>query len=224
MGSFAQAFSKNKSVSQQQQQAQQSSAGGSSGFSSQDVFGAQQPALGQLYASAQGLLGQGPSQLMGQGTQALGDMLSPGVNPQFSAMLQQSIDQATQSFNRDVMGGLRADAVGAGEGNYGGPRDQLFRGQAAGEFGRGLLQSSTQAMGNEWGRMQAQRMQALGLMPQFQQMQWAPQLAAAGMIGGPTVLGQSGQQAWNTSQGTSSGWGGSTARGFSHSMSGSFGQ
>lgn len=62
-------------------------------------------------------------------------------------------------------------------------------------------------MGNEWGRMQAQRMQALGLMPQFQQMQWAPQLAAAGMIGGPTVLGQSGQQAWNTSQGTSFGQG-----------------
>jgi hypothetical protein len=166
----------------------------------QDVWGAQQPALASLYGQAQQLIngqgaaGRGAAGVAGQAREAWADQLTPGGNPYFERSVQGAINNATQGFNQQVLPGL--DARGVGVGQYGGQRDSLARGQAAGDFGRALSNNIAGMYAQQYQGDRALAGQALGMAPQMQGMQTAPLTTAAGIIGAPTVLGQ--QQSTNT--------------------------
>jgi hypothetical protein len=186
------------------------SMGAGSALSTQDIWGPQGDALRGLYGQAQGLMqGQGPAGAMNQigqqGAQAWGQALQPGGNPWFDANVNAAIDQATSGFTRGVLPELESRGVGAGA--YGTSRDQLARGEAAGQFGQGLSQQVAGMRSQQYGIDQALRGQALGMTGAMQQAQAAPLGMAQGLIGGPTVLGQSSSQ--NTQSGSSFGSGGS---------------
>jgi len=221
---------KSKSVSQQQQVSQStaessgwnaganqsfnlqgSQQGGSNfGQSSQDIWGGQAPALQQLYGAAQSLLGGAqPAGAEGVGDAARSawmQQLTPGGNPYFSQSVQGAIDAATRGFTQGVLPQLTDQGVQAGA--YGGVRDQLARGQAAGQFGEGLANMVGQMSSQQYGADQSRALQALGMAPGLQNMAYQPLQQAASMIGGPTVLGQS--QSGGSSFGSSFGQGGST--------------
>jgi hypothetical protein len=119
------------------------------------------------------------------------DQLSPGGNPYFERSMQSAIDQATQGFNRGTLPELESRSVGMGQ--YGQPRDQLARGEAAGMFGQGLARGVTQGYADQYGSDRALAGQALGQTGAMQSAQFAPQFAARDLLGGPTVLGRSSQ-------------------------------
>jgi len=215
-----------QSRSNQQQQSQSYAQNESQSYGltgsqqSQDVFGAQQPALQQLYGAAQGLLGQ--SSGAGAGAQGVANdargawlgQLQPGGNPYFSQSMQGAIDAATRGFNQNVLPGL-ADA-GVAAGAYGMPRDQLARGQAAGMFGQDLANMVGQMATQQYQGDQNRALAALGMAGQMQGLQLAPLQLAGQMIGGPTVLGQGSSFGQNASSSSgfaqSSGSGSGTAR------------
>ena len=198
----------------------QALSGGSSTGSSQSqqgVWGAQAPGLSSLYGAAQQLIGGGGqaaglNATAGAANDAWRSMLTPGGNPYFSQNVQGAIDQATQSFNRQVMPELDARGVAAGQ--YGSSRDNLARGEAAGLFGQGMGRTVGDMYAQQYGVDQQRQAAALGMTGAMQGAQLAPLTAAQGLLGGPTVLGSSSsQQAGNqfgssmgASQGTSSGW------------------
>jgi hypothetical protein len=163
------------------------------GMGQQDVFGAQQPALQSLYANAQQLLQGGGAAAQQQGMMdkaagAWAQQLQPGGNPYFSQSVQGAIDQATQGFNRQVLPGLQSNAVQAG--GYGGARDQLAQGEAAGLASQGISRMVGDMYANQYGADQNRALGALGMAPQLGAMAFQPQQQAAAMIGGPTVLGR----------------------------------
>jgi hypothetical protein len=169
-----------------------------------DIWGAQQPGLQQLYAQAgqlasgQGQYAAGANQVAGQAQNAWLQQLTPGGNPYFSISVEAAINQATQGFNREVLPAL--DARGVAVGQYGGARDNLARGEAAGLFGQGLANSVAGMYSNQYSADQQRASAALGASGQIQGMQTAPLSTAAGIIGGPTVLSQ--QQALSQAQNT----------------------
>lgn len=247
---------KSKQVSEQQQQAQstansegfnlgmqnafnqgQSTQGGSSfGQSSQDVWGGNTGALGDLFGAAQGLIGASGG--AGAGAQGVANdarnawmqQLTPGGNPYFSQSMQGAIDAASRGFTQNVLPEMDARGVAAGQ--YGGARDQLARGQAAGQFGTELQNMAAQMGVQQYTADQNRALGALGMGGQVQGMQLSPLQLAGSLIGGPTVLGQSSQGASNfgqsstaggssginygqnqsAAQSSSSGYGGSTGR------------
>jgi hypothetical protein len=201
---------KSHSIQESQNASQQASTGANISGSEQNVWGSQAPALGDLYASAQNVLGSGNA-LAQPAAQALQSQLTPGVNPYFSQSLDQAISAATQGFTRDVLPQLKSNAVGMN--NLGTTRDQLATGEAAGMFGQGLTRMVADMSTQQYTADQNRALQALMAAPQISGMQWQPQQVAAGMIGGPTVLGSSFGQGWQTSQGTSQGTGSGYSKG-----------
>jgi hypothetical protein len=199
----------------------------------QDVWGAQQPALSALYAQArqlmggQGAIGQGAAGVAGQARNAWADQLSPGGNPYFERSVQGAINSATTGFNQNVLPAL--DARGVATRQYGSERDNLARGQAAGDFGASLANQVGGMYAQQYQGDRALAGQALGYAPQMQAMQTAPLTTAAGIIGGPTVLGQqqstslANNYAQQGSTNTAQGWGSSqnTARSGNTGSSGS---
>jgi len=215
MGSF------NQSKQSQQNWAGSESESAGGGFnqtgqqstSGQNVWGQQAGALGDLYSQAQALLGGGSpygqaGAGVGQaGTQAWQGQLPPGANPYFDQAVQASIDQATQSFKRQVLPELDARSVGAGA--LGGSRDRLATGEAAGLFGQSIAQTAAQQRSQMYESDQNRVLQAIGLTPNMQQSQYAPLSVAASLIGGPTVLsnaqssGYGNAQTWQQAQSSS---------------------
>lgn len=183
--------------------------------SGQNVWGAQIPALESLYGGAMGLMQQ-PNQAAAPAMQAWQQALTPGVNPYFSQSLENAISAATTGFTRDVLPQLRANAVGAGEGVLGGPRDQLAQGQAAGQFGEGLTRMVGDMAAQQYGADQNRMIQALGMAPQMGALGSQNLQTAAGIIGAPTTLGSSLSQSYSrgTTDSAASGWGGSKSGGF----------
>lgn len=220
-GSQSQSWGGNQS---QNSSVNQSLSGGSStgtnqSQSSQGIWGAQQPGLENLYGAANQLISGGgaagpANQIADAARQSWMSTLTPGGNPYFSQNVQGAIDQATQSFNRSVMPELDARGVGAGQ--YGSSRDQLARGEAAGLFGQGLSRSVTDLYAQQYGADQQRQMQGLGMTGAMQGAAFAPLTQAQGLLGGPTVLGQSSSSgstnasnfgsSFGSSQGTASGW------------------
>jgi hypothetical protein len=202
----SQQTAKNQSIgsSAAYNQATGSSQGFTGGQSSgtQDVWGAQSPALAQLYSQAQQLMsgqgaaGQGAAGVAQNARNAWADQLTPGGNPYFERSVQGAIDSATTGFNRNVLPELEARGVGVGQ--YGGQRDSLARGQAAGDFGDSLQRNVGQMYAGQYQGDRALAGQALGQSGMVQNMQTAPLTTAGSLIGGPTVLGQ--QQASNFGQ------------------------
>jgi hypothetical protein len=212
MGSIGGSRAKQSANAQQSSQSTgwTESGSASTGQTSQDVWGAQSPALQQLFGAAQGLLGGGAgAPQVEQAQQAWQSALSPGTNPYFSQSMQAAIDQATRGFTQGVLPQLADQGVAVGQ--LGTPRHQLAVGQAAGQFGQDLAGMVTHGYAQQYGADQQMRMQALGMAPQMAALNFSPLQAAAGVIGGPTVLGQGSQQSasfgrgaqQSTSQGTS---------------------
>lgn len=197
--------------------------------SAQNVWGAQADPLQQLYAQAGGLMagtnpyGQAAQGVAGAGSQAWQQQLTPGQNPYFDQAVQASIDQATDSFKRQVLPELESRGVGAGQ--YGSSRDQLARGEAAGMFGQSVAQTAAQQRAQQYSSDQSRVMQAIGMTPTMQQSQYAPLSVAASLIGGPTVLSQSQSSGYSQGENTSSGYsqGTSSSRGRAFGTSGSGG-
>lgn len=181
------------------------SAGANQASSAQNVWGAQEPALSGLYAQAAGLTGgtspygQQASMIGQQGQAAWQNQLSPGGNPYFDQAVQASIDQATESFKRQVLPELESRGVEAGA--YGSSRDALARGEAAGVFGAGLGQTVAQQRAAQYTADQNRAVQALGMTPLMQSAAFAPLTMARELVGGPTVLGQSQSSGWQQALG-----------------------
>ena len=108
--------------------------------------------------------------------------LTPGANPYFDQAVQASIDQATDSFKRQVLPEL--DARSAGAGQLGSSRDRLATGEAAGLFGQSVAQTAAQQRSEMYQSDQNRVMQAIGMTPSMMQSQYAPLSVAASLIGG----------------------------------------
>ncbi|MGL4649829.1 MAG: hypothetical protein ACRC1H_10505 [Caldilineaceae bacterium] len=171
--------------------------------------------MNDLYGQAQGLMGgtSAPGQAAqggaGEARNAWLSQLSPGGNPYFEKSVQGAIDSATQGFTRNVLPEL--DARGVGMGQYGGARDNLARGEAAGMFAQGLSRDVGGMYANQYAGDQNRALQALGMSQGIQGMQTQPLRDAGALIGGPTVLGQS-----QNTQGASN-WGSSIGQSFGQS-------
>lgn len=189
--------------------------GSSSGSQNQqDVWGAQQPGLQSLYANANQILAGGggaaaSDQVGQQARDAWAQQLQPGGNPYFSQNVEAAINQSNDAFKRSVLPEL--DARGVGVGQYGGTRDQLARGEAAGLQAQGNAQQAAQMYSQQYGMDQQARNAALQQTGAMQGTNFANQYAAGQMLGGPTVLGSGTSQA--DSYGQSLGQSASTAQG-----------
>jgi hypothetical protein len=192
---------------------------GQQSTSGQNVWGAQGGALQDLYGQAQALMGgSSPYGQAGAGVGQAGmnawqGQLTPGANPYFDQAVQASIDQATDSFKRQVLPEL--DARSAGAGQLGSSRDRLATGEAAGLFGQSVAQTAAQQRSEMYQSDQNRVMQAIGMTPSMMQSQYAPLSVAASLIGGPTVLSNAQSSGWGNAQ--SSGW--SDAQNWANSMS-----
>jgi len=175
---------------------------GSQSTNAQSVYGAQEPALSQLYGAAGDLLSgtSAPGAVAGgigaQGADAWASLLRPGANPYSDAAVQASIDDATEAFKRQVLPELDARGVGAGQ--YGSSRDALARGEAAGMFGGELAQRTAQMRSDLYTGDMNRVLSAVGMTPMLQQSAFAPLSVAASLIGGPTVLGQGQSSSFGT--------------------------
>jgi hypothetical protein len=211
-GSLGMGSSKQKQQSAQESGAQStsgsvtdaSSTQGNQAWSGQNVWGDQGAALNNLYQQATGLLGgsnpygQQASMVGQQGQNAWAQQLTPGQNPYFDQAVQASIDQATDSFKRGTLADL--DARSAGVGQLGSSRDRLAAGEAAGQFGQSIAQTSAQQRAQQYSADQDRALQAIGMTGNMQQSAYSPLSVAASLIGGPTVLNQSGSSGWGSSQ------------------------
>lgn len=205
-------------------------------WQTQDVWSPQAGALQGLYGAAQGMLGGGGpagamNQIGNQAAGAWGQALQPGQNPYFAGNVDAAINQASQGWQREVLPGLDARGVGAGQ--YGSSRDSLARGEAAGMMGQGIANMTGQMYANQYGSDLQRQMQALGMTGAMQGAQMAPLQGAQGLIGGPTVLGQGGSSgsSFGSSFGTgsslsggqSTGWSSNASQNLSEALSSSFG-
>src|SRR5262245_56244586 len=200
MGSVAGSKSKHQNIAASTSEGGGYSQGGSQASSAQNVWGSQAGALGDLYSQAQALMGgyspygQAGAGVGQAGTSAWMGQLTPGANPYFDQAVQASIDQATDSFKRQVLPELDARSVGAGA--LGSSRDRLATGEAAGLFGQSVAQTAAQQRSEMYQSDQNRVLQAIGMTPTMQQSQYAPLSVAASLIGGPTVLGNTQSSGW----------------------------
>ena len=197
----------------------------------QDMFGQgsslmqQQQGVGQYAQDMMGGMLPGINAAMG----SMGNMAQGGgplqqfTNPN-NGLISQQLGMLGSSlgdmFNNTVMPGLTSQANSAG--GLGGSRHQLGIGQAAGNMFDQFQQGATSIMGNAYnqaansaGQLQQSMMGAAGAMPGMGgdifnlgmspfNAAWAPLQNQAGLLGGPTVLGQGQSSAQGKNQ--SSGW------------------
>ena len=121
MGSVRSASSANRNWAESTSESGGMQQSGQQATSGQNVWGAQGGALGDLYGQAEALMsggspyGQAGAAVGQAGTQAWQGQLTPGSNPYFDQAVQASIDQATDSFKRQVLPELDARSAGAGQ-------------------------------------------------------------------------------------------------------------
>jgi hypothetical protein len=201
---------------------------GAQGTTSQNVWGPQAGTLQSIYGQAGNLAaGQGQPARDAAGVNssaraAWEQSLQPGGNPYFSQNVQGAIDQATQGFKRQVIPGLTEAGVGAGA--YGTSRDALARGEAAGLAQQGIQNMTGQMYAQQYGVDEQRRANALNLAPQMQGMNYAPLTTAAGIVGGPTVLGSSQNTSYGNTVGGSTGQSLATGSSYGNTAGGSRGQ
>lgn len=175
----------------------------------QNVFGPQAGPLGSLYNSAAGLAqqqlpqqaavaGQVGSDLYNQGRQSI-DVLGQQAQGQ-SPFLQQNIDQLSSGLNRNLqeqlLPSIENNAINAG--GLGGGRQGVAQGIALRgtqeAIGQGTTALQTNAYNQQGQAANAQLGQLGGLFGLSQapfQSQFAPLQQLGGLLGSPTVLGQS---------------------------------
>lgn len=202
--------------------------------SNQNVWGGQAPALQSLYGAAQGQAAAGMNPALTQASNGGIDALSkiaggqtaldPFTNPNSDLARQQLQDASTQignQFNRVTLPGLTSAAGTAGA--LGGSRDSLARGVAASDAQQQIGQAGTSIFSNMWsnaaqaasGKTDAMLAagQALpGAAMQNYGMSWAPLSQLAGILGGPTVLGNSSAMGVSQAGGQSENWNASNSK------------
>lgn len=223
--------------------------------STQNVWGAQAPALQNLYGQAGNLAASQAD--AGARSQGLVDAQQGNVNAGMGALrnlasgggplaayaapnnelARQQLDQASaaigENFNRNILPGITSAAGQVG--GIGGSREALARGVAAGDASNAISRAATDIYSQQYGigaqaaaGMNDSMLSAasaipgaaagavnLGMSPYA--ASWAPLQSLAGILGGPTVLGnslglsQASSEAenWNSqkSSGRSSQWG-----------------
>lgn len=115
-------------------------------------------------------------------SEALGDLVRPGVNPFLEASIQAAIDPIYRRLTTDVLPSVRSSAIAAG--GYGGSRQGIAEGLAAEAAQReaGRIAAQLAAQGYESGLEAAVR--ALGMAPAVLQASLLPaqQLVSAGEL------------------------------------------
>ena len=110
----------------------------------QQAFGPES-AMGQAAAGVTNPMISGLSNLANQDpSQAFG---AGGNNPLLDKNVAMALEQASQNFNRNVLPGIRGEAIGAGQ--YGGSRGEIAQGLAASDANRQALQSAMGAYGDQ---------------------------------------------------------------------------
>ncbi len=166
----------------------------------QNVWQNQAPYLQDLFQQGQQNLPnarQRTEQLMGEAMPVWQGMLNPNLNPYARQMAQTGLDQMNQNFSENVLPNIQRQAIGGM--NLGGSRQGIAEGMAA----QGLQEQQAKYLNNFYGGQyqadQQRALQALGMLPALQQMNWADLQGYAGLIGSPTTLGRgrSNSKAWH---------------------------
>jgi len=173
----------------------QSTGRGSSG-SQQNVWGVQAPYLQQLYQQG-AAMGSAPGPSMDPGAyDAWQSALTGGINPATGDVINQATQQMGLDFSRNVLPGIRRNAVGAGAG--GGTRQGIAEGLAAGEAARAMASTRTSLTASALDQARQQQTAALGFSPSMMQtsaqLPWTNLEEFAKVLGSPTVLGSSQSQ------------------------------
>lgn len=87
-----------------------------------------------------------------------------GSNPLLDKNVAMALEQASQSFNRNVLPGIRGEAIGAGQ--YGGSRGEIAQGLAASDANRQALQAAMGAYGDQYAQDRAANLQSQAMMGQ----------------------------------------------------------
>src|SRR5262252_10291218 len=144
----------------QQQSGQQSS-------SQQNVWDVQAPYLQQLYGQGAVMAGA-PAPAMNPGAyDAWQSALMGGINPATGDVINQATQQMGLDFSRNVLPGIRRNAVGAGAG--GGTRQGIAEGLAAGEAARAMASTRTSLTASALDQARQQQTAALGFSPSMMQ-------------------------------------------------------
>jgi hypothetical protein len=137
----------------------------------QQAFGPES-AYGQAAAGVTDPMIQGLTQLAtADPSQAFG---AGGVNPLLDKNVAMALEQASQNFQRNVLPGIRGEAIGAGQ--YGGSRGEIAEGLAASDANRQALQAAMGAYGDQYAMDRAANLQSQAMMGQTA-------LGAAGQMG-----------------------------------------
>ena len=164
------------------------------------VWGVQVPFFENLYSQANAMMESGGNQDQAQGLfeQGLGgfnQLMNPGVNPYLDAYSQ----DVMQNFTDEIMPALGSSAAGFGQ--FGGSRQGVAEGVAAGYANKDITNMASQLYNDDMNRM----LGAMQQMPQFgafgMSIPWFGMNQMAGILGAPTVLGGGGM---SSSQSTGS--------------------
>lgn len=174
-----------------------------SSSSAQNVWNIQAPYLQQLYGQG-AMMGGAPGPTVNPGAyDAWQSALTGGINPATGDVINQATQQMGLDFSRNVLPGIRRDAVAAGAG--GGTRQGIAEGLAAGEAARAMASTRTNLTAAALDQANQARTAALGLSPAMMQsaalLPWTNVEEFAKVLGSPTVLGTS--QGSGSSQGYS---------------------
>lgn len=160
--------------------------------STQGVWQGQSPYLSGLYQQGQANLGgaMGNTQnMMNTIMPAWQNQINPQGNPYLAQMGQSGLDQLNRNFQNNIMPGITSGAMGSG--SLGSSRQGIAQGLAA----QGVAQAGGDFLNNLYGQQyqqdQNRAMSAMQMLPMLQGSQWGDLQNLAGIIGGPTVLGES---------------------------------
>lgn len=144
--------------------------------------GTKGPYPGQSYA------GFTPAQLAGQNkalgaadtlsgqipgwTSNLNNIMSNPMNPFTDQVASGVVRNLGQAFNEQVLPGIRADSIGAGQ--YGGSRQNLAEGLAAGRFGQSLADELGTLYNNNYQQGAQRSLAAMALVPSYAGMYTQP--------------------------------------------------
>src|SRR5262245_20546863 len=170
---------------------QESQQSGSS--SQQNVWGVQVPYLQQLYSQGSMMAGA-PGPTMDPGAyNAWQSALRGGINPATGDVINQATQEMGLDFSRNVLPGIRRNAVAAGAG--GGTRQGIAEGLAAGEAARAMAGTRANLTAAALDQARQGQTAALGLSPAMMTtgaaLPWANLEEFARILGSPTVLGSS---------------------------------
>lgn len=132
------------------------------------LMGGYQQAYGPESAYGQAAAGVTDPMIQGLSSLATADpsqaFAAGGSNPLLDRNVAMALEQASQNFNRNVLPGIRGEAIGVGQ--YGGSRGEIARGLAASDANRQALQSAMGAYGDQYAMDRAANLQSQAMLGQ----------------------------------------------------------